>query len=65
MKNRIATIFLLAGMALPALAVAQTSPRQAQKDQKTAELVTAQMQRKDKFRSVSATVDDGIVTLYR
>lgn len=63
MKNRIATIFLLAGMALPALAVAQTSPRQAQKDQKTAELVTEHMQKKDKFRSLSATVDDGIVTL--
>src|SRR5438045_4475561 len=63
MKNRIATIFLLAGMALPALAVAQTSSRQAQQDQKTAELVTAQMQKKDKFRSVAATVDDGIVTL--
>jgi hyperosmotically inducible periplasmic protein len=63
MKNRIIAIFLLAGMALPALAVAQTAPRQEQKDQKIAELVTAQMQKKDKFRSVSTTVDDGIVTL--
>lgn len=63
MKNRIVTLSLLAVMALPALAVAQTDSRQALMDQKTTELVAAQIQKKDKFRAVTATVADGIVTL--
>lgn len=63
MKNKIATLFLLAGMALPTLAIAQTSNRPVQQDQKIAEQVTAQIQKKEKFRSVTAKVDDGIVTL--
>ena len=57
-------MFLLAGMALPALATAQTSnARQAQQDRQTQALVAAQLEKKDTFRSVTAQVDDGIVTI--
>ncbi len=65
MKKSIFTaMFLLAGMALPALAIAQTSnPRQAQQDQQIQSLVSTQLEKKDAFRSVKAQVDDGIVTI--
>ncbi len=62
-KNVFTAMFLLAGMALPALASAQTSARQAQQDQQIQALVAAQLQKKEVFRDVSAKVDDGIVTI--
>jgi osmotically-inducible protein OsmY len=68
MKNKgiaklFATTFLLAGMALPALASNQTSPRQAQRDKQIEAQVTAQLEKKEVFRSVMAKADDGIVTI--
>jgi hyperosmotically inducible protein len=61
-KNIFITMLLMAGMALPALA-AQNNPRQSQQDQQIQAKVTEQLQKKDVFRSVSANVDDGIVTI--
>ncbi len=68
MKNKsfmkgLMTMFLLAGMALPTLALADTNPRQAQKDKQIAAQVTTQLEKKKEFRAVTATVDDGIVTI--
>lgn len=63
MKKSIFTAaLLLAGMALPALA-AQNNSRQAQQDRQIQSKVTEQLQKKEVFRSVSAHVDDGIVTI--
>ena len=56
-------MFFMAGMALPSLASAQTNARQPRVDQQVEILVSAQMQKKEVFRSVTAKVDDGIVTL--
>jgi|HubBroStandDraft_5_1064220.scaffolds.fasta_scaffold17144_2 hyperosmotically inducible protein len=61
-KNIFTTMFLLASMALPALA-AQNNSRQDQQDQQIQSKVTEQLQKKEVFRSVSASVDDGIVTI--
>jgi len=65
MKNKIfTTVVLLAGMALPALAAAQTgSARQIEQDKQTQALVAAQLEKKDTFHEVTAQVDDGIVTI--
>lgn len=56
-------MFLMGGMVLPSLASAQTNSRQERVDQQVESLVSAQMQKKEVFRSVTAKVDDGIVTL--
>ena len=61
-KNIFITMLLMAGMALPALA-AQNNTRQTQQDQQIQAKVAEQLQKKDVFRSVSANVDDGIVTI--
>jgi len=61
-KNIFTTMLLMAGMALPALA-AQNNTRQTQQDQQIQAKVAEQLQKKDVFRSVSANVDDGIVTI--
>src|SRR5262249_50676985 len=53
-----------AGMALSSLATAQTNnARQAQQDKQIQALVAAQLEKKDTFQSVTAQVDDGIVTI--
>src|SRR5581483_8905409 len=62
-KNIFTAMFLLAGMALPSLAAAQTNRRQAEQDKQIQTLVTEQLQKKEIFRSVTASVDDGIVTI--
>jgi hyperosmotically inducible periplasmic protein len=62
-RNVFTTMLLLAGMALPALASAQTNSRQAQQDQQIQSLVSAQLEKKGVFRDVNAKVDDGIVTI--
>lgn len=61
-KNIFIATLLLASTALPALA-AQNNSRQAQQDQQIQAKVTEQLQKKDVFRSVTANVDDGIVTI--
>ncbi|HVU48285.1 MAG TPA: BON domain-containing protein [Terracidiphilus sp.] len=65
MKKKVFTaMFLLAGMALPALAAAQTNnSRQVQQDKEIQALVATQLEKKDTFRSVTAQVEDGIVTI--
>jgi hyperosmotically inducible protein len=63
MKRTVYTMLVLAGMALPALAVAQDNNRQDKQDQQIKKLVSAQLQKKDAFRSVSTDVEDGIVTI--
>jgi len=60
MKKTVSTLLLLAGMALPSLAVAETNA----KDRNLADLAAAQLEKKDTFRAVTVQVDDGIVTLY-
>ncbi|HEX4029350.1 MAG TPA: BON domain-containing protein [Terracidiphilus sp.] len=62
-RNIFTAMLLLAGMALPALASAQTNPRQAQQDQQIQSLVSSQLEKKEVFRDVNAKVDDGIVTI--
>ena len=59
MKKTVSTLLLLAGMALPSLAVAETNA----KDRNLADLAAAQLEKKDTFRAVTVQVDDGIVTL--
>ena len=64
MKNKVVpTMLLLAGMALPALAFDRNTTRQAQQDQQLQAQITAQLEKKDVFRSVTARVDEGIVTI--
>lgn len=68
MKNKgfvkiLATMFLLAGMALPALANNQTNQPQSEKDKQIEAQVSAELQKKELFRSLTAKVDDGIVTI--
>ena len=62
-RNVLTAMFLMAGMALPSLALAQTNSRQERVDPQVEKLVSAQMQKKEVFRAVTAKVDDGIVTL--
>lgn len=62
-KLALTALFFVAGMALPSLASAQTNSRQERADQQVQSLVSTQMQKKEVFRSVTAKVDDGIVTL--
>ncbi len=65
MNRKMYSLVLLAGMALPALAIAQTNAtaRQAQQDSKITQQVTAQLEKKSNFRGVTASVDESIVTL--
>jgi hyperosmotically inducible periplasmic protein len=63
MKKTVSITLLLAGLALPALAIDQNHARQNQQDDKVKVLVTEQLQKQEKFRSITAQVDDGIVTI--
>jgi hyperosmotically inducible protein len=64
MKRKIFTLVLLvAGAGFPALATAQMNSRQAQQDGEVQAQVTAQLEKKELFRSLKAEVDEGIVTL--
>jgi osmotically-inducible protein OsmY len=64
MKRKIFTLVLLAaGAGFPALAASQANSRQAQQDRDVQTQVTAQLEKKDLFRSLKAEVNEGIVTL--
>jgi hyperosmotically inducible periplasmic protein len=63
MKKTVSITLLLAGLALPALAIDQPHARRHQQDDKVKVLVTEQLQKQEKFRSITAQVDDGIVTI--
>jgi osmotically-inducible protein OsmY len=56
-------MMLLAGLALPALATAQMNSRQIDQDKQIQEQVSAQLEKKKLFRSLTAKTEDGIVTL--
>lgn len=62
-KNVVTTMMLLAGLALPALATAEMNPRQIEKDKQIQAQVSAQLEKKKVFRSLTAKTDDGIVTV--
>ena len=63
MKSKIFTLVLLvAGAGFPALA-AQMSSRQVQQDKEIQAAVTAQLEKKETFRSLKADVSEGIVTI--
>src|SRR6202790_533104 len=61
-KSVIAVI--LAGLALPAMGQVRNEQKQNTQDQQVQKIATAELQEKEKFRGVSASVEDGIVTLY-
>ena len=64
MKRKIFTLALMvAGAGFPALATAQMSSRQTQQDKDIQSAVTAQLEKKELFRTVKAEVNEGIVTI--
>ena len=64
MKRKIFTLALMvAGAGFPAMATAQMSSRQAQQDKDIQSAVTAQLEKKELFRTVKAEVNEGIVTI--
>ena len=64
MKRKIFTLALMvAGAGFPAMATAQMSSRQTQQDKDIQSAVTAQLEKKELFRTVKAEVNEGIVTI--
>lgn len=62
--KKVAIAVILAGLALPAMGQAKTHQKQSTRDQQVQKIATAELQGKEKFRGVSASVEDGIVTLF-
>ena len=62
-RRKFAIAVILAGLALPALGQARNQGQQSTQDQQVQKMATAELQGKEKFREVSASVEDGIVTL--
>jgi len=60
-RSKLAIAVILAGLALPVIAQANNQP--STQDRQVQNLVTAKLQEKGKFRGVSTSVEDGIVTL--
>jgi len=54
---------ILVGLALPAMGQTTSQQRRSTQDQQVQEIATVELQEKEKFRGVSASVEDGIVTL--
>ena len=54
---------VLLGLALPTMGEVRTPDQQNPQDQRAEKLATEELQKKEKFRGVSASVEDGIVTL--
>ena len=61
--SRFALAVILAGVSLPVMAQANQQQKQSARDQQVQSLVTAELREKEKFRRVSASAEDGIVTL--
>ena len=61
--SRLALAVILAGVSLPVMAQANHQQRQSARDQQVQKIATVELQEKEKFRGVSANVEDGIVTL--
>jgi len=62
-RRKLAIAVILAGLALPAIGQARNQGQQSTQDQQVQKMATAELQGKEKFREVSASVEDGIVTL--
>ena len=62
-RRKLAIAVILAGLALPAMGQARNQGQQSTQDQQVQKMATAELQGKEKFREVSASVEDGIVTL--
>ena len=62
MRRKLIIAVMLAGLALPAM-VQANQKKQIARDEQVQKLATVELQRREKFRGVSANVEDGIVTL--
>jgi hyperosmotically inducible protein len=62
-RRKLAIAVLLAGLALPAMGQARNQQNRSTQDEQIQKITTAELQEKEKFRGVSASVEDGIVTL--
>lgn len=61
--TRVLTVVMLTGFGLTAMAQDNTGRREGQHDQQVSMQVADELQKKDRFRGITAKVDDGIVTL--
>jgi hyperosmotically inducible protein len=61
--KKVVIAVILAGLALPAMGQARNQQKQSAQDQQVQKIATEKLQEKEKFRGVSANVEDGIVTL--
>ena len=61
--TRVLTVVMLTGFGLTAMAQDNTGRRESQHDQQVLMQVADELQKKDRFRGITAEVDDGIVTL--
>ncbi|HVR22382.1 MAG TPA: BON domain-containing protein [Candidatus Polarisedimenticolia bacterium] len=61
--SRLAFAAILAGVSLPVMAQANRQQEPSARDQQVQKIAAAELREKEKFRGVSASVEDGIVTL--
>jgi|SRR5882672_4068676 len=62
-RRALAIAVILAGLAVPAMGQARNQQKQSALDRQLQQIATLVFQEKEKFRGVSASVEDGIVTL--
>jgi hyperosmotically inducible periplasmic protein len=62
-RRTLAIAVILAGLALPAIGQARSHQKGGTQDQQVQKTATEELQEKEKFRQVSASIEDGIVTL--
>jgi hyperosmotically inducible protein len=61
--KKLAIAMILAGLALPAMGQTKNQQKKSTRDLQIQKIASAELQEKEKFRGVSASVEDGIVTL--
>jgi hyperosmotically inducible protein len=61
--SRLEFAVILAGVSLPVMAQANRQQKLSARDQQVQKLATAELRQKEKFSGISASVEDGIVTL--
>jgi hyperosmotically inducible protein len=61
-RRKLVIAVMLAGLALPAMGQA-SQRKQIARDEQVQKITTVELQKREKFRGVSANVEDGIVTL--
>src|ERR1700688_174169 len=62
-RRKLAIAVIFAGLALPAMGQTRSQQKQNTQDEQVQKIVTMELQEKEKFRGVSASIEDGIVTL--